>query len=426
MWLTGMRFGDAPIKPESEDDHLEAMIGEPVAIDILENDQNDTDPSTVNLIPESIEEIEGVVGEDTDDDGDIDLIVVPGEGTWSVDENGTLTFTPEEGYIGDPMPIEYTVEDHIGNPSDPATVTLNYPPMANDDEIADVAEGALVTFVPQENDLNTSTPLDPTSISLVPPAEAIDIVYDAEGDVIGFMIPGEGTWQVDEETGVVTFDPDPLLEGDPRPIGYTIREINGDVSNEAMLIVSYIRVDYAASPSISGMVWRDGNGNGVLEEGEVAIDEPILVELLDADGQAIPCPYADRMAKIKGIAVETEERCIVETVNGEYSFDVLPGTYQVRFTMPEDMIRDEYAFSEVSDEQVLIQQDTFTYTTVVVAEGESIVDLDAPIMCPCALIEGDSADAFGFMSLMGLGWMLLLTGWYALFRDERSAVETKG
>ncbi|WP_452223841.1 Ig-like domain-containing protein, partial [Lacinutrix chionoecetis] len=68
------------------------------------------DASTVNIVTAG--------ATDTDGDGDNDELVVPGEGTWTVDDTtGAVTFTPEAGFTGDPTPIDYNVEDNDGNVS---------------------------------------------------------------------------------------------------------------------------------------------------------------------------------------------------------------------------------------------------------------------------------------------------------------------
>ncbi|WP_452222679.1 Ig-like domain-containing protein, partial [Lacinutrix chionoecetis] len=75
---------------------------------------------------------------DTDGDGDNDELVVPGEGTWTVDETGEVTFTPEPGFTGDPTPVNYTIDDNDGNTSNEATITLDFdaqPPVTQDDDI---------------------------------------------------------------------------------------------------------------------------------------------------------------------------------------------------------------------------------------------------------------------------------------------------
>jgi len=406
-----------PIKdPISSNDIEDALTGESTTIDIVANDEQGTfglDPLTVTLsVPVNAIDII------TDTDGDVVGFVIPGEGTWSVNEiTGAVTFTPEDNYIGDPTKVEYTIEDTQGN-SASASIIINYPPVAYDDKNISLPMGEVAVLVPWINDKNTSTALDPTRVSLIPPSEAIDILVDTDGDVISFVMPEEGKWTVDEETGTVTFDPNSNLTGDPTSVNYTIQELDGDVSNEAILVISYIRGDYAESSSISGLVWNDSNSNGILDDGEEAIDDLIMVELLDEDGNAMPCSYTDRITKEKVTDIESQEHCIVETVNGEYSFDVLPGTYQVCFTMPEDMIQDEYRFSEVDTDNVVIQENTFTYTSIEVLENENRDNINAPIMCPCALIKGDSASALNRWSFSGLILLVILLGSYMIFREE--------
>ena len=92
-----------------------AGLNTPVEIDVLTNDStgDDADPTTVALDPNSIL---GSTGSDTNGDGQIDTVVVPDEGTWTVDPTtGVVKFTPEQDYAGIPTSIDYTVEDYDGN-----------------------------------------------------------------------------------------------------------------------------------------------------------------------------------------------------------------------------------------------------------------------------------------------------------------------
>jgi large repetitive protein len=94
-----------------------------VIIDVLANDTTGDTP-----VPATVQ----IVG--TDNPGE--ELVVPGEGTWTVNPTtGAITFTPEVGFTGDPAPIEYTVQDAEGNTSDPAevVVTFTVAPLANND-----------------------------------------------------------------------------------------------------------------------------------------------------------------------------------------------------------------------------------------------------------------------------------------------------
>ncbi len=112
-----------PAAPVAVDDNKTGTVGNPVNVDVLANDSGDNpfDPTTVDLDPLSVP---GAIGTDTDGDDDIDEVEVPGEGTWKAEDNGTVTFTPEVGFIGSPQPLDYSVKDIIGNDSNVATITI--------------------------------------------------------------------------------------------------------------------------------------------------------------------------------------------------------------------------------------------------------------------------------------------------------------
>ncbi|MCF6244514.1 MAG: Ig-like domain-containing protein [Sulfurovum sp.] len=98
-------------------------IGDDVSIDILANDTLDdgsaavADDVNVTLIAPN--------GGRVNDDGSV---TVPGEGTWSYNAStGILTFSPIEGFAGNPTPISYILtEIATGLQSNPATVTVGY------------------------------------------------------------------------------------------------------------------------------------------------------------------------------------------------------------------------------------------------------------------------------------------------------------
>ena len=229
-----------PIKPPSATDNI-VSVGSgngSVTLDVVADDQNGTFPldrTTVSLTVPA-----GATNIVTDADGDIVGFDVPGEGTWSVDTTtGAVTFSPNAGYVGDPTPIDYSVDDTQGNTAT-ATIAINYPPVANPDVNNSLLLGQTAVLNPLANDQQTSLALDPTTVSLVVPAGATNIVTDADGDIVGFDVPGEGTWSVDTTTGEVTFVPDAALAGDPTPVLYTVKETGGDISNQAELRVSYV------------------------------------------------------------------------------------------------------------------------------------------------------------------------------------------
>ena len=61
--------------------------------------------------------------------GDGKTVIIPGEGTYKLNNDGTITFTPEKDFVGDPTPIEVEGEDETGN-----TVKGTYTPHVIDPE----------------------------------------------------------------------------------------------------------------------------------------------------------------------------------------------------------------------------------------------------------------------------------------------------
>jgi hypothetical protein len=108
--------------PVAMDDHMYcAEVGAPVSIQITDNDYSPGGAiisSTVDLMNQGSN------------------YIAIGEGTWTVDNSGLLTFTPSGEFKGSPSDITYTVEDEAGMLSNLATVSVLYSSYAyagNDD-----------------------------------------------------------------------------------------------------------------------------------------------------------------------------------------------------------------------------------------------------------------------------------------------------
>ncbi|UOE27899.1 Ig-like domain-containing protein [Agromyces soli] len=241
--------------PEAVDDEsLNNPQGATVTVPTVDNDRGDLDPSTVRITdPES---------------GDpVTELVVPGEGTWSVDpDTGEITFTPEAGFTGNPTPIDYTVDDVNGNATG-ATVTVTYLPEAVDDESHGNRIGDPVTVPTLDNDRGQ---LDPSTVRITDP--------ESGDPVTELVVPGEGTWSVDPDTGDLTFTPEPGFEGDPTPIDYTVDDVTGNPTG-ATVTVTYVpeAVDDESLNNPQGAtvtVPTVGNDRGQLDPSTVRITDP--------------------------------------------------------------------------------------------------------------------------------------------------------
>ena len=153
---------------------------------------------------------------------------IPGEGTYTVAPDGTVTFVPEKSFTGEGSGVTVKRVDKNGTP-----VTAKYTPTvtpvtptatpAESEAPQGVVQTGTVTFT--EGD--PVAPIDKDTITLLDengqPAASVDAKSPA-GDVIG-------TFTVDKETGVVTFTPtDKSYSGDVVPVKVQGKDTNGTVA----------------------------------------------------------------------------------------------------------------------------------------------------------------------------------------------------
>ena len=101
-----------------KDDIKTAPTGSVATIYLLENDVGDIDPDSIKLIIPA--DFNGTARISPDGK----TIVVDGEGEWSVDNNGTVTFKPEAGFDKSPTPIKYKASNRDGLKTAVATIIL--------------------------------------------------------------------------------------------------------------------------------------------------------------------------------------------------------------------------------------------------------------------------------------------------------------
>ncbi|KAA5824564.1 tandem-95 repeat protein, partial [Algibacter amylolyticus] len=262
--------------PIAIDDEAIASTDTDVIIDLTDNDSDPNgtiDDTTVDLDPAT--------------PGQQSTITVPGEGIYTDNGDGTITFDPEAGFTGSST-ITYTVNDEDGNPTNEATVTVTVQdnPIAQDDVKEDNASGTAVTLnVIADNgkgeDSDSDGIIDPSTVTITTPG-ATD--SDSDGDNDTLVVSGEGTWILDE-AGNLTFTPESGFTGNPTAITYTVEDNEGNESNEATVTVTYIMVsdiapiaeddeDLANTPGstvIINVTEDNGNGADSDEDGSVSV-----------------------------------------------------------------------------------------------------------------------------------------------------------
>ncbi len=254
-------------------------IGEVVVVDVLANDTGDLVPGSVRLVDPA--------------GGRVDRLVVPGEGTWTVDPaTGRVTFAPEAGFLVDPRPVPYEVTDTTGD-TVAAVVTVGYVPDAVDDVDRGNTLGEAVRVAVLSNDAGD---LDPGSVRLAGPDGAL---------VTELVVPGEGTWSVDPQDGAVTFTPEAGFVGDPTPVGYRVTDSTGDTVG-ATVSITYLPValdDLSAGHTLGDPVTVDVVGN---DTGDL---DPASVRLIDPAGR-----------RVTRLPVEGEGVWSVDTTTGRITF----------------------------------------------------------------------------------------------------------
>jgi CshA-type fibril repeat protein len=195
---------------ELVDDEASTAVNTPVTFNIAEND-GDIDPESIDLNP--------------DRNGIQKTRRVRGQVTFEVDDEGNVTFTPEDGFTGEAS-IPYTATDSDGNPLEPADITVTVSPLNPDTAVSQPNEP--VTFNIAENDGD----IDPASIDLDP---------DTPGVQKEITVPGQGTFEVDDE-GNVTFTPEEGFVGEAS-IPYTATDNDGNPLPPSEITVSVASTD---------------------------------------------------------------------------------------------------------------------------------------------------------------------------------------
>jgi CshA-type fibril repeat protein len=266
-------------------------------------------------------------------------LTVAGKGTFTVLSDGRVTFVPLSTFVGTISGISFCISDAFGQQScAELSVTVNQP--------------AALVVTPQT--VNTSYETA-TSFTPVVSGDAINYASVCLVDSIDTLckttvtVAGVGTWTVSTTDGRVTFTPATGYSG-TATVEYRISNSFSQQSHATMSVV------VSGTANLNGIVWLDLNHNGLQDPGE-----PVLAGILVTAGSTQPARFG--AASANSYSVRTD-------ADGRYSFDVVPGTYEVKA-----FLNSSYLFTSSSKDTDTKQvETTSTWVATLAAVGDRTVN----------------------------------------------------
>ena len=175
---------------------------------------------------------------------------VPGVGEYTINSDGSITFTPEKQYVGTPNPVTVKRVDKNGT-----EVTATYTPTVT--KVTPTGNSATSTGpqgVPQ-----TGTPTFAGGDPLVPIDESVEPTF--EDGSKEKKIPGQGTYTIAPD-GVVTFTPDKQFVGKPDSV--TVKRVD---KNGTPVTATYSPEYTKVTPTGTGT--KTEGLQGQVQEGQV-------------------------------------------------------------------------------------------------------------------------------------------------------------
>ncbi len=156
-------------------------------------------------------------------------VTIPGEGTYTANADGTVTFDPLPQFTGDGT-VGYRITDSDDNDATASltvTVTPITPVATADSATTRFRHDVTIDVLANDSAGAASAPLDPSTVRLRDPAGA---AYASS-----VTIPGEGTYTVQPD-GTVVFTPDPAFEGVATPVAYRVADTNGTTATASISV----------------------------------------------------------------------------------------------------------------------------------------------------------------------------------------------
>ena len=277
---------------------------------------------------------------------------------------GEVTFTPEPGFSGTPVPATVQAKDGNGTPT-----TATYTPVvkaavpSGDNQVTSDIQGAKQTvtpvFTPGKNTVNNqevSVPFEATSkAKLIDPSKTGD-----EREVTTLVVENQGTYTIDDN-GVVTFTPLPIFKGEATAVSIVRKDKNGTPAT-ATYKPSVVGVTPSAtvatttkvqgSPQESEVTFTPGKATIGTEEKSVPMD-PTAYKLLGGQEGKTPLDTVPAMSEDGTKEV------------GTYTIKVVEGKPVVTFTPTDKTYAGKLKPVTVQGKDTNGTEATTTYTPVI-------------------------------------------------------------
>ena len=297
--------------------------------------------------------IDPETGEPTDEKS----VTVPGEGTYTVAEDGTVTFKPEPNFTGKAQGVEVQRKDTNGTPATAKyTPTVKPVTPTSKDSISEDVQGAKQTGKPVFTPGTTTVKGQDVTVELDPEVKPSLVGADEEGKVV---VPNEGTYTVDEN-GVVTFTPEPNFTG--KASGVTVKRAD---KNGTEITAKYTPTVKPVTPAGKDVVTTDA-------QGATQTGTPVFTPgKTTVNGVEKSVELSDKPAKL--VDPKTGDPVDSVTIDGEGTYTVSPaGT--VTFT-PEKSFTEQATGVTVKREDKNGTPVTAKYTPVVLPVTPSSKDV---------------------------------------------------
>ena len=228
--------------------------------------------------------------------------VIPGEGTYTIAPDGTVTFTPEANFVGKGTGVTIVRKDKNGTP-----VTASYRPT-----VVDPSTGHDTASTGTKGQPQVATPTFEGHIdSTVPPT--------FEDGSTTMVVPGEGSYTIDKD-GKITFTPEPDFVGTTKGLVVKRLDMYGNVvtAHYTPTVLGQTQVIDATSEGLKGQT-QTGKPNFT---GDVDLTVPPTFEdgttekvvpgegtyVISPDGTVTFTPEADFVGQAKGVKVIRKDR----------------------------------------------------------------------------------------------------------------------